>query len=144
MKKYKLNHDSDVLVKLEWKNLGRNYIAWPSCSLNSNVKNIFFYFFLFLQLTSGAIGKNGPTHSIYTKPQPLSAQIRQAVSSPVSHAAGINRMLEQSQEAWPSKWGSTTPYTPFRNKSQRRKALEPIESEDFVGLFTPKRKNLTR
>ncbi|XP_071534189.1 uncharacterized protein Elys isoform X2 [Panulirus ornatus] len=94
------------------------------------------------RLTSGVIRKNGPTHSIYTKPQPLSAQIRQAVSSPTSHASSINKMLEHNQEAWPSKWGSTTPYTPFRNKTQRRKTHEPVEPEEFSDLFTPKRKNL--
>ncbi|XP_069945568.1 protein ELYS isoform X3 [Cherax quadricarinatus] len=92
------------------------------------------------RMSCGATRNVGPKCAIYAKPQPLSAQIRQASSSPKSNAAVINRMLDNSQDIW-SSVTTPTPYTPFRNKAQRRKAYDLSETEEVANLFTPKRKN---
>nr|XP_045604615.1 protein ELYS-like isoform X1 [Procambarus clarkii] len=96
------------------------------------------------RITCGPIRNVGSSRTIYTKPQPLSAQIRQAAPSLKSHTANINKMLDTSLDAWSSVKSSPTPYTPFRNKAQRRKVQEQPEIEEITSLFTPKRNNSAR
>ncbi|XP_042889843.1 protein split ends-like, partial [Penaeus japonicus] len=96
------------------------------------------------KLSSANLSNRGPTHTVYSKPQPLSAQIRQAASSPKTAATSFNKMIQREQDTWPVNKGATTPYTPFRSKAQRRRGFGQAEALGFGDINSPKLRDSIR
>ncbi|XP_066981353.1 protein ELYS-like isoform X2 [Macrobrachium rosenbergii] len=95
------------------------------------------------RLTSSNMVKQVPARTVYNKPQPLSAKIHQARFSPKSHAGMIEKMMEDKQKAGTSLYGMNAPFTPFRNKAQRRQGFDLTDDDVFEDISL-KRKSVTK
>ena len=58
----------------------------------------------------------GPQRITYSRPQPLSAQIKQAPSSASPGRSQAYKRLMEREEMWDSLPQQQQPFTPFRNK----------------------------
>ncbi|XP_068200188.1 protein ELYS-like isoform X2 [Palaemon carinicauda] len=95
------------------------------------------------KITSSNAAKQMPARTMYNKPQPLSAKIHQARFSPKSHAGMLEKIMEDKQKAGTSFYGMNAPFTPFRNKSQRRQGLD-LPDEYVYEDISLKRKSVTK
>ncbi|XP_064087385.1 protein ELYS-like isoform X3 [Macrobrachium nipponense] len=95
------------------------------------------------RLTSSNMVKQVPARTIYNKPQPLSAKIHQARFSPKSHAGMIEKMMEDKQKAGTSSYSMKAPFTPFRNRAQRRQGFDFTDDDVFEDISL-KRKSVTK
>lgn len=94
---------------------------------------IFFFVSLFQQLSSGVVKRVGPAPTIYKKPPPLSAHIRQATYNIKSRATSLECQMSTPPQ-------STDPFTPFKTAVQRRQAYKQSDLDSYEVLFTPRKK----
>ncbi|ROT67431.1 Protein ELYS [Penaeus vannamei] len=92
------------------------------------------------KLSSANLSNRGPTHTVYSKPQPLHPSSMQ----PQDTATNINKMIQREQDTWSVNKGVTTPYTPFRSKAQRRRGYGQPEGLGFGDINSPKLRDPTR
>ncbi|XP_050715926.1 protein ELYS-like isoform X50 [Eriocheir sinensis] len=89
------------------------------------------------RLSSGAVKRVGPAPTIYKKPPPLSAHIRQSTYNIKSRATSLERQLSTPPL-------STDPFTPFKTVAQRRQAYKLSDLDNYEVLVTPRKKESSR
>lgn len=96
-------------------------------------KKLHIFVSLFLQLSSATMNKAGPVPTIYKKPPPLSAHIRQSTYEVTSRATSLERKLSSPPR-------QTDPFTPFKTAAQRRQAHKPSDLDNYEVLVTPRKR----